>query len=60
MKFFEVLVFDGEKEVFHDIVKSKEPRTAISNVLVNKYKGNVSKVTAQEVNVIIPKVVKQG
>lgn len=45
-KWFEVVLYAGENEVYRDIVKSKESRTAISNVLVNKYKGEVTKVEA--------------
>ena len=52
LKWFEVVLFSGDKEVFRDIVRSKESRTAISNVLVNKYSGEVTKAEAYEVEVV--------
>lgn len=47
---YEVTVFLDEKEVYTRIVKSKERRTAISNVLVNQYKGDCTHVKAVQVD----------
>lgn len=49
IKWFEVVVFLDGEEVYRDIVRSKESRTAITNVLTNKYKGDVTSVTVSEV-----------
>lgn len=52
IKWFEVICFVGGKEVHRDIVRSKEERTAITNVLTNKYKKNVTCASAYEVEVV--------
>lgn len=48
-KWFEVVLFHQGNEVYKDIVRSKESRTAITNVLINKYNGEISRAEVQEV-----------
>ena len=38
-KYYAVVLYNGDKEVFRDIVKSKKSTSAITNVLNNKYEG---------------------
>jgi hypothetical protein len=52
MKWFEVIVKNGDNVVYETIVRSKEQRTAITNVLTNKYRGHCTGAEAYEVEVI--------
>lgn len=62
VKWFEVVVFLDGVEVYKDIVRSKESRTAITNVLTNKYKGDVTSVNVSEVEATrqVVKLDKEG
>lgn len=55
MKWFKVKLYNISGDLFRTyVVQSKQHRTAISNVLSNKYKGSepISQVNCQEVKVI--------
>lgn len=51
VKWFEVIVKDGDKVLYTDIVRSKKGRTAITNVLTNRYRGDCTGAEAHEVQV---------